>query len=322
MTLVDHPMVEALEWVRRTTDPTFDDWDAHSAWLEADPRHLDAFDRAVLLLDDMTATLEGAAPNDSKPASVNDNHGEAVAGAPSGRWGRWSVGLGTAAAAVIAGIGLPLLQQGGAGAQMIATGPGQSRSVTLGDGTRIALNGDTAVHLDRTDPRIATVMKGEAFFSVVHNTAHPFTVRAGDATFQDVGTSFDVIRTATTTQVAVREGAIVYDPTGAAVRLDGGQAVRIADSRAVVEPIDAVSVGGWRSGRLTYHKTPLAIVAADIARKTGQSVTVEEGIASRPFSGVIMIDADQALMFRRLATVTGIAVRRDGASWRLVSPTP
>ncbi|WP_077148602.1 hypothetical protein [Sphingopyxis sp. KK2] len=37
----------AQRWAIRVADPAFDDWDALTAWLEADPTHLAAYEAAV-----------------------------------------------------------------------------------------------------------------------------------------------------------------------------------------------------------------------------------------------------------------------------------
>lgn len=37
----------AQRWAIRVGDPAFDDWEALTAWLEADPAHLAAYEAAV-----------------------------------------------------------------------------------------------------------------------------------------------------------------------------------------------------------------------------------------------------------------------------------
>ncbi len=129
--------------------------------------------------------------------------------------------------------------------------------------------------------------RGEAYFTVRHDAAHPFAVHAGDATFRDVGTAFDVVRRDGATQIAVREGAVLYDPGGAAVRLDGGQAMRIADGSATVQAVDTSAVGGWRSGRLLYRDAPLADVAAGRRAQHRRARLGRPALAQRRFSGVV-----------------------------------
>ena len=309
---------EALDWVRRIHDPSFADWDAHAAWLEADPRNLDDFDEASLIIEQATADLAPPRPITTSPMPNNDNLPAPVA-APH-RWSRWGTGLGVAVAAgLVAVVTVPSIMHGGAQPYLVRTAAGEQRSILL-DGTTIALNGDSRLRLDRANARVAVLERGEAFFTVRHDGAHPFAVQAGGATFQDVGTVFDVVRRDDVTQVAVREGAVLYDPGGAAVRLDGGQSIRIADNAATVQTVDIAAVGGWRAGRLLYRDATLADVAGDVARSIGEPITVDPALAQRRFSGVVMIDADRPRMFRRMAAVMGVDIRHAPQGWRMVMP--
>lgn len=307
---------QALDWARRIHDPSFADWDAHIAWLEADPRNADAFDTALAAMEDATAGL-AASPATGSTVAVNDNvHG---AGTPVGRrFSRWGIGLGGAlAASLVAIVAVPSIMHGGRRTYRIETAPGQSRQVALADGTTITLNGGSAVELDRAATRTATLVRGEAFFRVVHDAAHPFAVRAGDGLFRDVGTSFDVVRDGGGVRIAVREGAVMYDPDGAAVRLEGGQQMAIDTAGATIGQIDPATVGGWRDGRLSYRDAALSAVATDLARSVGTRVTVDPALRDRRFSGVLIIDGDRVRMFRRIASVMDVNIRRDGNGWQM-----
>jgi transmembrane sensor len=309
---------EALDWVRRLHDPAFAEWDAHVVWLEADPRNAAAFDAASVAIEDATRGLAPARPPATSPMPINDNAPKPEPA--TRRRTRWGTGLGVAVAAGLAAVvAIPAMMPGKAQPYAIRTAPGERRSIML-NGTSIALNGDSSLRLDRADPRVAVLERGEAYFTVRHDAAHPFSVHAGDATFRDVGTAFDVVRRDGATQIAVREGAVLYDPGGAAVRLDGGQAMRIAGGSAMVEAVDTAAIGGWRSGRLLYRNATLADIAQDVARTIGVPVSVDPALAQRRFSGVVMIDADRARMFRRMAAVMGVAMRRDAEGWQMVTP--
>lgn len=308
---------QALEWVRLVHDPAFADWAGHIAWLEADPANAVAFDEAALMIDDAT---EGLASPRIVPRPVNDNP-PAADHAERPRRRRWAAVVGFAVAAGVAAIvAIPSLIHGDTAPREIVTAAGEHRTIALADGTTVALNGDSRLTLDPATPRLATLERGEAYFTVVHDAAHPFEVRSGDALFRDVGTQFDIVRDAGATEIAVREGAVLFDPAGTAVRIDGGHAMRIRADSATLRPIAADTVGGWRSGRLTYRDASLTDIAADVARAIGEPVAVAPELAQRRFSGVVVIDPDHALTVRRLGAVMGIALHREGSGWRMVSP--
>jgi len=47
MTHRSEPTEIARRWAIRVADPAFDDWDALTLWIEADPAHLAAYEAAV-----------------------------------------------------------------------------------------------------------------------------------------------------------------------------------------------------------------------------------------------------------------------------------
>lgn len=294
----------ALGWVRRLHDPTFADWGAHLAWLEADVGHAAAFDRMLLLIDDETAELASTPPAE-EPLAANDN-------TPARRW-RWSV-----AAAAVGALGLAIVPSLRPAAPLVLrTDPGEHRETRLNDGTQVALNGASEVRM--TDARTANITRGEAFFTVAHDDRHAFRVTAGDVTLEDVGTAFDVVRRNGAVDVAVREGAVRYDPGGVAMLVPAGRSLRIARGTAVAGLADAATIGGWRHGKLVFRDETLDRVAEDLGRTTGVRVSVSPTAARRRFTGVVMIDTDRVLMLRRLAAVTGTRATRVGTGWRLLS---
>lgn len=314
MSLADPALLDAAAlWVARTRDASFRDWDAFTVWLEADPRHNDAYE-AALDAHDMVGTL--AAPRE---AAVPET--AATDRVTAGRR-RWHPGWLTAAAAALVGaVAVPSFLPRHDRYE-IATAAGEQRSVRLADGTQIALNGDTRVLLDRANPRSAVLGHGEASFSVVHDMANPFVVTSGGTRIEDVGTTFNVLRGTNATDVAVAEGSVLYDPDGAKVKLVAGGTLHDPDGTGVVEvaQVDPATIGAWRKGRLSYRNTPLSVVAADLTRATGQRVTVAPDVGTRAFSGTIMFGGvSPARLFGSVGALTGTHVTRDGGGWRLSS---
>jgi len=206
----------------------------------------------------------------------------------------------------------------------IATAPGQHRLIRLQDGTQIALNGGSRLILDKSNGRTARLEQGEAMFSVVHDETRPFTVDAGGARMLDLGTRFDVMRTARGSEVSVAEGAVLYDPNGAAVRLGAGKMLRRSDASRLVEvsQVDPASVGAWRTGHFVYRDTPLWRVAEDMARATGRAVILDPGVANRAFTGAIVIPADQAAFPNHLGAVLDVTVAQQGNGLYLKARAP
>jgi transmembrane sensor len=162
-------------------------------------------------------------------------------------------------------------------------------------------------------------MDGEAFFQVAHNPAHPFRVAAGDAQVEVIGTAFDVVRTPSTIEVAVAEGAVLVDAAPKRVRLNAGMVLRSADGHLTVAKTSEREVGSWRDARLTYSNAPIARIAADISRTTGVRIEASPEVASRTFSGVIIVERDRDRLLRRVAALLDVDVRRSGDAWLLTS---
>ena len=113
--------------------------------------------------------------------------------APSPRPGyAYRLALLVAATVVIffGSVHLPWRQQN---EQAYTTLVGGMRTVQLADGSRMELNTNTHVRADVTGKlRIVTLESGEAYFDVIHDARHPFTVYAGNWRITDLGTKFSV----------------------------------------------------------------------------------------------------------------------------------
>ena len=308
---------EALDWARRIGDPDFSDWDGHLFWLEREAGNAEAFDRACLAMETATAGLSPAEARPPAPVapSANDNM-VVTSGRPSRS--RWFAAAGGVVAAGLAGL-LWIASPGRPGTmQVIDTAPGAMRTIAMADGTHVTLNGNSRIEIAQGDTRGVTMIRGEAFFDVVHDDRKPFTVRAGDLLVRDVGTAFDVTLGNDATRVAVREGEVALGADGA-VRLKAGQGARVDRSGTIVRSTiaDPALADGWRHGRLIYRDAALSDVAADLGRSLGAPVSVDPAIAAQHFTGVIAIDADHDLTLRRLAASADLTVGREGAGWHL-----
>lgn len=293
---------QAVAWAVRIGDSGFDDWDSFTRWLEADPAHAGAYDEVMLSVGDAADTLPALpqADNDDQPAAV-----------PRRRW------FGGAIAAVLAvTVGIAAWQSRG-GTYAVETAPGEMRLVELDGGGQLALAGDTRVVLDRSDPGIATVERGQALFTLRHDSNQPFEVTVGEDTLVDIGTVFEVERVGEGMSVAVSEGAVMYNPGKQNVRVSPGEVLsREAGSQAYrVAPIALNQVGEWREGRLTFQNATLADVAGDLSRATGVAFTVAAG-ANGAVSGSLLIEPVRADP-RKLGPLLGVTVRHNGQAWEI-----
>ena len=155
-----------------------------TAWLEADPAHPAAYEEPALA----DAELDGAGAAARRPEPP------LRAGAAPRRCGSAADVLGGAIAAALVGADRLWHARAGRRRPMRSRrGRATAAASTLADGSRIDLNGATRIVLDRDNARFATLERGEALFTVVHDEARPFEVEAGDARLLDLGTVFNVV---------------------------------------------------------------------------------------------------------------------------------
>lgn len=309
---------QAILWHIRLRDGGAEEWDEFAAWLARDPRHSPAYDDVAL----GDRELDQALTNwpQSEAVITNDNW-PAIEGPRVRR--RWAMGGMTAAAAVAAFLWLDPNGRAPPSTYEISTGPGEQRVVALAGNDRIALNGATRIRLDKANPRFASLLAGEAAFTVTHDPRRPFVLQLGENQVQDVGTSFNVTMRPDGHAVEVAEGALLYNPAREGIELAAGQTLtsNTHERRIILSRKPPAEVGGWQHGRLSYRSSPLSVVAADVSRSLGTKVSVQPEIASRSFTGTIEIDRNESRMFARLAQLLDVEARRDSRGWILASTT-
>lgn len=305
---------EAIAWHVRLREGCAQDWDDFIEWLERDPGHSTAYD--AVALDD--ASLDDALGDWTRSMAARTNDNRPLPAAPHGGR-RWMAGgmVGLAAAAALGFIALPT--QPSTDYYDVATPPGQTRIVTLAGRDRVALNGGTRMQFDHGNPRFASLLSGEAAFSIVHDPQAPFELVMGDDRVVDVGTNFNVIRSATGHTVEVAEGSVLYNPAGERIAMVAGQKLtsNTAERRITLSRKPISEVGGWQRGRLSYRSATLAEVAADLSRTLGTPITVQPAIAGRSFTGTIEIDRNENRMFARLGPLLDVDARRGAGGWTL-----
>ena len=208
----------------------------------------------------------------------------------------------------------------------VATGPGEMRAVALPDGTRVTLNFDSRLKV-RYYPRRrnAELAGGEAFFQVAPDAQQPFSVDSGTSHVRVVGTAFNLRSGPPQFVVKVLEGRVEVRPdrrrADAPVLLLGagaGVSVDAASGRHMAVPVAADSVGDWRHGQLVFAQTPLAEVAAELARYLGRPVRVEGAkLAALPVSGLAITEAPAGFL-RSLPMLLPVRVQDLGVDgWRI-----
>lgn len=318
-------MDTARLWMFRVNEPGFDDWPGLTDWLEADPGHLAAYE-AALDEDAWAAQLTVGASRGADPATERVRSAGAFAGSPAERprptpWRRpFRLAFGGVAAVALVAVGTWTVMNSASSATEIVTAGGEHRSIALPDGSRLNINGFSRVAYDPQRPRLVTLEYGEALFEVHHDASRPFVVITGDARLIDAGTVFNVIHEGGQLEVAVAEGAVIYDAGKEPVRLGPGDALVRAGPAAEVElrKADPASVGDWRDGILQYDDVLLGTVARDLSRALSKPVRAARGAEIMRFSGTLAVDGPAQDVIARAGPLLGVTFSEREDAWEML----
>lgn len=209
-------------------------------------------------------------------------------------------------------------------AKTYSTPIGGHEIITLRDGTSIELNTDTSIEVAQIgNTRNITLKKGEAYFQVVHDPAHPFVVVAGSHRVVDIGTKFLMRKDAGGVEVALYEGEASFESlkagtiTQKSILKPGDVAVagpehrnfRTVRSEPAATLVDKLA---WQRGFLVMDHTTLAAVVHDLNRYNVEKIVITDPAAARmEMYGTIPINGVDGFV-RVAQDVLGLRVARHG----------
>lgn len=275
----DNIEAEAAEWLAREHFWNWTDADsaARESWLAESSAHRVAYLRlkSGYARTDRLAVLQPAKADGAKFA--------------------WPLLLRVAASFVAIGVlgvagAFYLAQQSRPQEAAYSTPLGGHEIIRLADGSEIELNTSTIVQLRmEAGKRIAKLARGEAFFKITHDDAHPFMVEAAGHRVMDLGTEFSVrdiagggLEVALVRGKARIESANVKADQRSAVLAPGDVAEATADTMSIrkVNANDLANALGWRRGLLVFHNTTLADAAAALNRYNPNKLVVADARAA------------------------------------------
>lgn len=185
--------------------------------------------------------------------------------------------------------------------ETLTTAVGQQRRHALADGSRVTLNTDSRLTVERRLlSRRLVLHRGEVAFTVTAGW-RPFIVTSGDIAVRDIGTTFAVRRLDDGSQVTVLQGAVEVSVREAGARgspasspaivLTQGERLRTRDGPVPesagpdpaasvaafpVEAVDVIAAGAWQQGRLVFDGTPLRDAVAEIQRYLPEPITLAD----------------------------------------------
>lgn len=201
------------------------------------------------------------------------------------------------------------------------TAVAETRSLSLEDGSRVALAPDSAIEIVPGRGRTVRMLKGEALFQVKSNPDAPFRVLANDVETTVLGTEFDVRLQEGGAVVAVREGMVRVDMKGAAAvseRLAAGDWLSVAaPSQLQRGKVPTTEIAAWQAGRIVARDRSIADVVDEIGRSfPGVIVMPSDAFGQQRVTGVYNL-SDPVMALRAVAGVYGGVVRQV-SPWLLI----
>ena len=280
----------ALDWLSLLHDqPSSGDQATFSRWLRADPAHVEAYAQAQVLWELSEVPARKLADEDALALQAYLNKMNI---AKRSRAVRWSGALAMAACLLVMvsmGAGWqPSRWVDELGADYV-TAPGEVKTFTLADYSRVTLDADSAIAVDYSHgERHIQLRRGAGFFSVTH-TGQSFVVQARGGEARVLGTQFEVRLQPAGAEVTVLSGRVGVTPSkqGQQQVLTAGQQVAYADGVAdALHAVDGESRLAWRDGWLNYYKAPLADVVEDLRRYyPGRILLLNDEMGAKRVSG-------------------------------------
>ncbi len=309
---VSTPEAGAARWDARLRSPACTDFarTAFAQWRDADPANRAAFERLQSIVHQLRETRHRPELRAIRDAALTQVHYRRQ------RIGLWSGAL-AASVAVMVAAGLLLNREffgsvASPGPLSVTTDVGQHRELTLPDGSTVTVGARSQISVQFSDStRSLRLEGGEAYFTVAHEDARPFVVRAGEGSITAVGTEFNVQQIAGRVVVTVVEGRVQVASLPAtprteelakasmpsratafpATRVQAGEQLVYGEALSPVRAVDPATAVTWRAGHLKYLGQPLKYVIPDVQRYSRKRLVIaDKAVGQLGFTGTVFQD--------------------------------
>jgi transmembrane sensor len=290
---------EASEWlIRLERDSSPAQQVSFAQWIAADARN-----RAVFVRLEKTwrhaDVLRKLRPLDGEvDENIIDKFGEPGAIVIAPRRNRWLPWIAVAASLLIVALGgVSWVSFTRSEWQAYRTEQGGFQRISLQDGSTAFLNTNSEIRVKMTAARREVVLsRGEALFTVAHDTHRPFDVTAADTVVRAVGTAFSVrLSDQQQVDVIVTEGRVAIDPPDDSLdsklpqqqvalpqlsTLAAGETVSVkARKKTNVHKIAAEDMTrklAWTQGRLWFDRVTLAEAVTEFNRYNRRQLIIDD----------------------------------------------
>lgn len=277
----------ARDWIARLASGDISEAElvAYRRWA-TDPAHEAVFQHELALWRSLGAIGDRLAPRE-KPAPA----APAVLPKSRRRWGHAGGAIAACIAIMLVAPDAMLLVRADHRTDVAV------QSIALPDGSRAVLDAGSAIalHFDGTQRRV-DLLKGRAWFDVVHDKRVPFRVAANGGVVEDVGTAFEVASDGDTAEAAVTSGevrALSPEEARPGLLLHAGQRARWSTGGAPARAGDVPTsrIAAWRQGDILLDSVAVRAAVHEIGRyRTGPTFVMGDVDALPPVTAIIRAD--------------------------------
>ncbi|MEQ9438986.1 MAG: FecR domain-containing protein [Cyclobacteriaceae bacterium] len=187
--------------------------------------------------------------------------------------------------------------------QTVKTAYGETRNITLEDGTQVILNANSSFSYKKNHPR-EVWLTGEAFFTVSHTQDDDlFKVHTSDLTVNVLGTEFNVNTRHKKTDVVLSNGRVKLEIERnlkkESLLMQPGDKVTYSSPENVLERkvVQPTNYSSWVKGTVIFDHTPLKHIFQHIEDTYGVRIEVQNpSLLNREFNGEVADNLEMMLM--------------------------
>lgn len=183
---------------------------------------------------------------------------------------------------------------------------GQWPVVILPDGTKVVLDASSSIKypviFNGRNRKVE--ITGQAYFEVVHNSAHPFKVIAGNQVIEDIGTQFNVnsYNDEPVMSTTLLEGAVKITVANKSTMLKPGQRATVNKRSSIVSvtKVNAEDMVDWKNGQISFKNKNIQEIMRQVSRWYDVDVEYNGVMPERTFTGGISRKASLADLLKIL----------------------
>ena len=193
--------------------------------------------------------------------------------------------------------------------QLLKVPVGDKLTVVLSDGTRVTANSNTTLTYPRQffGARREVSIRGEAYFEVAHDAAHPFIVHANGLSVKVLGTKFNVCSyDQSTTDVVLAQGSVeVTMARHSVVRMKPNQKVSVTNGELTgFGEVNAAEYTSWMDDVLYLHGESLSQIVQRLDNYYGTTIRIV-GSGRQRLYGKLVLQPDLSCVLSCINAIAG-----------------